>query len=483
MEAEVCKSCGSNSVVLDPSEGFKVCEACGFMAEPEAQDLVSQQGCNEPLTGVLVRGGFHANPSNMISWQNQCSESVLEAYRASLAEKCRRFAHSLHLPKYLHSEACGYLDELLGSKPATGIYVDVAAVCCVYITARLHELPVILQDVAAATQFSPRDIGLQCQSIANILGLRLPPLNLRSLLHKVAAECPGLFPGGGRRRAGAAPAASSEAVHLAERAIDFVQAAEACENRHPPAVVAACIVLAAEALAAEVDVQRICDLMCIQVCMCTRLVKLVRAELLKAAEGSAFLAGGPKPRRTLPARAKEARDARVLFLLRHVDVLIEGVRSQRAAQPSAAAAARARPERASGKRKRLLPALAKLAERLLPSGDAGGSARAGEIGSPAGQPSLREGSQGPCDSSGADGACGGALAPPKPSSASADPSMLPGTAASAQHRDERWVRHEDGCQELSGECSDDPEIMDEEIEGYLCSAEETELREMNAYHF
>jgi hypothetical protein len=105
IDSTTCNKCGEDAYVVDPAEGFLVCEACGYMPEPDADPLQSeamtvegqQMGVYVPHGNNVAIGGVGLGPSE---FRHLAPKSdTLEAHRRYLQERSKHFANSLMLPR------------------------------------------------------------------------------------------------------------------------------------------------------------------------------------------------------------------------------------------------------------------------------------------------------------------------------------------------------------------------------------------------
>ncbi len=194
----VCPKCGSTELVYDPERGEIVCARCGYVVEENIVDMGpewrafdagqrerrARTGAPESILlhdkGLSTDIGMSKNLSALTrekiyrlrKWQSRLRVSeAMERNLVFALSELDRLASNLHLPKYVEEEAARLYREAVRRDLIKGKPIESIIAACVYIACRLLKIPRTLDEVAAVSKVSKKDIGKGYRFIARKLNL------------------------------------------------------------------------------------------------------------------------------------------------------------------------------------------------------------------------------------------------------------------------------------------------------------------------
>jgi len=197
-KAGVCPKCGSTEFVYDPERGEVVCARCGYVVEENLIDMgpewrafdASQRerrartGAPESILlhdkGLSTDIGIDRNLTGLTrekmyrlrKWQSRLRVSeAMERNLAFALSELDRLASHLRLPRYVEEEAARLYREAVRKDLVKGKPIESVIAACVYIACRLLKIPRTLDEVAAVSKVSKKDIGKGYRFIARKLNL------------------------------------------------------------------------------------------------------------------------------------------------------------------------------------------------------------------------------------------------------------------------------------------------------------------------
>ncbi len=194
----VCPVCGSTEFIYDPERGEVICAKCGYVVEENIMDegpewrafdasqrekrartgapesillhdkgLSTDIGIDRNLTGLMREKMYRLR-----KWQSRLRVSdAAERNLAFALSELDRLASQLHLPRHVEEEAARLYREAVKKDLIRGRSIESVIVACVYIACRLLKIPRTLDEIAAVSRVSKKEIGKSYRFIARNLNL------------------------------------------------------------------------------------------------------------------------------------------------------------------------------------------------------------------------------------------------------------------------------------------------------------------------
>lgn len=269
----VCPDCGSAHLAMDYLRGELVCEACGLVVEerfidpgpewtnrdgiPGSRSRVGAPASvsthDKGLTTEIAPGnwdsrgnrlpgedGGHVRRLRKLQRQMKYSRSGERSLAVALIE-LDRMASSMEFPAEFRREAASIYRRAAEKGLVRGRTVRGMVAASLYIGARRLHAPRTLDEIAAGTGVSKRELSLSYKVVARGLHLGLPTPRAEDYLGRVVSHL------------GLPPDIQAEARKLIRR----VEAIETYHTKSPMGTVAACIYLAALLRGERVSQERI----------------------------------------------------------------------------------------------------------------------------------------------------------------------------------------------------------------------------------
>jgi len=214
----VCKECGSSSLVEQYREGTIVCTNCGLCvgkiidtrSEIRAYDQGSRN--NKERTGAPInnlradyglnteisdvgRDAFGGTISSKMRYQmrrlrwlnSRTSKSEIRNLRVALRE-LKRLASSLQLSQETSSTASIYYRKALKAKLIRGRSINSMVAAAVYLAARKHNFAIVIKDLEEVSGTSRKIIARCMRVFMQELGIKPEPTNAESMLWRLTSK-------------------------------------------------------------------------------------------------------------------------------------------------------------------------------------------------------------------------------------------------------------------------------------------------------
>ncbi|GMH36043.1 hypothetical protein BSKO_03911 [Bryopsis sp. KO-2023] len=167
MDAEKCKNCGSDSVVVDFDTNEAVCEACGVVAE-EGDDLQHE---------ILEGAEFCHIP---------CSDEGNHVARAKVLDTLKRMISMLSFGSRISQEAIAVMNDTRKYKKNRNM--DAYCAVVIYIAGRRRFLPITAYEIACTFKLNYNEIMRHYRHLVRTAGISIPGHNLNLLVDRFISE-------------------------------------------------------------------------------------------------------------------------------------------------------------------------------------------------------------------------------------------------------------------------------------------------------
>jgi transcription initiation factor TFIIB len=247
-EAKICPECGGENLINDDHRGERVCAACGFVVDDHAFDFAQEK---RAFTAEEVENRRHnGSPISAlsdISWTTvvrpdknasaQLKRAVKWNSRLSWEKKnfliavneIKRICTNLSLPRCVAETAANLYRKVQKLKVLRGRSINGFVGACVYLACRLSKIPRSVNDIyAEVPSTTDRDIRICYRVLINELGVKVPRMNLASMLPRYAS----------------ALGVTMSVSVIAERLLIQFEASHNTAGKDPKGVIAAALYLA-----------------------------------------------------------------------------------------------------------------------------------------------------------------------------------------------------------------------------------------------
>ena len=216
-----CPECGSIRLVRDYESAEIVCMDCGYVVDmkiadqgPEWRAFDNEQRnkrsrVGAPLTftihdkglftvidwhdkdvfGKKLNAGQRAQMYRLRKWQRRIRVSdAMERNLAFALSEIAKIVNNLSLPKNIFETSSVIYRKAVKERLIRGRSIQGISAASVYIACRQCGLPRTLDEIAAASNISKREVGRSYRFLVRVLGLSIPPLKANRYISKFSNQ-------------------------------------------------------------------------------------------------------------------------------------------------------------------------------------------------------------------------------------------------------------------------------------------------------
>jgi len=208
LQERVCPVCGSKEFFFDPRRGEVVCAKCGYVLQediieegPEWRAFDPEQRVRRARTGApmtlmihdkglstdidwrdrdihgnQIRGSYRTKLRRLRMWQRRMRiNDAAERNLAFALSELDRMAAQMHLPRRVKEAAAALYRRAVMKKLIRGRSIEGMVSAALYAACRIEGIPRTLDEIAAVSKVTKKEIGRSYRFLARGLKLNLKP--------------------------------------------------------------------------------------------------------------------------------------------------------------------------------------------------------------------------------------------------------------------------------------------------------------------